>query len=193
MGVGANLKAILKQKNITIKELSASTGISINTLYSITKRDSSNIRFDLITKIIEYLDISIMDLLGEPSGYNGSRILDDDDIIFLDSNKKEIEKYLRTKGKDAYINQLIDTIKNSITSLAIRLDEKELYNILFNDQLGNIFPEYIIDSFNISIERCNSIIDDIDLFRDNNGVIDGTKIMDYLYKGKKPENKQSKD
>lgn len=40
MGVGDNLKAILKQKRMTIKCLSEKSGIPVNTLYSITKRNA---------------------------------------------------------------------------------------------------------------------------------------------------------
>ena len=51
MALGVNLKEILKQKNMTIKDLSKETGISVNTLYSITKRDGRMARFDIIKKI----------------------------------------------------------------------------------------------------------------------------------------------
>lgn len=52
MGLGKNLKEILKQKNMTIKDLSEKTGISANTLYSITKRDGRTARFDIIKKYV---------------------------------------------------------------------------------------------------------------------------------------------
>ena len=40
MGLGLKLKELLKERNMTIKELSALSGVSLNTLYSITKRDN---------------------------------------------------------------------------------------------------------------------------------------------------------
>ena len=40
MGVGFRLKLALREKKMTIKELSEETGVSLNTLYSITKRDT---------------------------------------------------------------------------------------------------------------------------------------------------------
>ena len=43
MGVGIQLKTILRGKGLTIKELSRQSGVSLNTLYSITKRDSDRI------------------------------------------------------------------------------------------------------------------------------------------------------
>ena len=41
MGYGANLKKILDEKGITIKDLSRKTGIAATTLYSLVQRDAS--------------------------------------------------------------------------------------------------------------------------------------------------------
>ena len=59
MGLGVNLKRILKDKNMTIKELSEKSGVSLNTLYSITKRDSSMSRYDIVNKIASTLDSTV--------------------------------------------------------------------------------------------------------------------------------------
>ena len=74
MGLGTNLKEVLKDRNMTIKELSAQTGISLNTLYSITKRDGHMARFDIIKKICDTLNISESELVGfdvSPEDYKG--------------------------------------------------------------------------------------------------------------------------
>lgn len=63
MGIGQTLKRILHDKNMTIKQLSEVTGISINTLYSITKRDSVNVRTEIIEKIAKALDVPVERLL----------------------------------------------------------------------------------------------------------------------------------
>lgn len=63
MGFGIQLKKILKQKGITIKELSEMTGISINTLYSITKRDTKIPEQSIIDKISSALQIEEDELL----------------------------------------------------------------------------------------------------------------------------------
>ena len=63
MGFGLRLKELLKQKKMTIKELSEKTGISINTLYSITKRDTKIPDPQIIKKISEVLQIQEDDLL----------------------------------------------------------------------------------------------------------------------------------
>ena len=65
MGLGTNLKKLLKDKGKTLKWLSAETGISVNTLYSITKRDSTRISIDNISKIAAALDITTSQLMGE--------------------------------------------------------------------------------------------------------------------------------
>lgn len=63
MGFGTNLKMILKRKGISIKELSSLTGISLNTLYSITKRDTRLPNEDIIEKISTALSIKKSELL----------------------------------------------------------------------------------------------------------------------------------
>lgn len=63
MGFGANLKILLKEKGITIKELSEVTGISKNTLYSITKRDTRLPNDEIISKIAKALNMEYGELL----------------------------------------------------------------------------------------------------------------------------------
>ncbi len=63
MGFGINLKKILKEKGLTIKELAEISGVSINTLYSITKRDTEIPTPEIIKKIANALNIKESDLL----------------------------------------------------------------------------------------------------------------------------------
>lgn len=58
MGFGIRLKEILKQKGMTIKELSIKTGIPLNTLYSITKRDTLIPSQEIISKISQVLQVN---------------------------------------------------------------------------------------------------------------------------------------
>lgn len=64
MGVGLKLKKILRDKKISIKQLSEKSGISINTLYSITKRDSVRVDDVVLQQIANTLEIPIGELLG---------------------------------------------------------------------------------------------------------------------------------
>ena len=64
MGLGTNLKRLLKDKNMTIKELSSISGVSLNTLYSITKRDNNMSRYDIVKKIASSLNVTVEELTG---------------------------------------------------------------------------------------------------------------------------------
>lgn len=64
MGVGFRIKQILRDRKMTIKQLSEKSGISVNTLYSITKRDSENVDPVIMQKIADTLDIPIYELEG---------------------------------------------------------------------------------------------------------------------------------
>lgn len=70
MGLGVRLKEILKKQGLTIKELSEMSGVSINTLYSITKRDNNMARYDIVDKIAAALGISIEELTGQNIDHN---------------------------------------------------------------------------------------------------------------------------
>lgn len=65
MGFGSILKVLLSERNMSIKELSEETGIPLNTLYSITKRDTINVRPETIQKIADALHISNNDILNQ--------------------------------------------------------------------------------------------------------------------------------
>ena len=70
MGIGANIKQLLKSQNKTIKWLSHDTGISVNTLYNITKRDDINVLPNNIQAIARSLNVLPQELTGktiEPS------------------------------------------------------------------------------------------------------------------------------
>ena len=64
MGIGFRLKELLRDKKITIKELADSTGIPVNTLYSITKRDSNRVDSVILRRIVDTLGIHMYDLTG---------------------------------------------------------------------------------------------------------------------------------
>ena len=65
MGVGFRLKTLLRERNMTIKELSEISGIPKNTLYSITKRDSERVDATVIQAMARVLNVSFEDLAGE--------------------------------------------------------------------------------------------------------------------------------
>ena len=65
MGLGIRLKNILKEKKVTVQQLSAKTEIPANTLYSIIKRDNKSIQSESLKKIASALGVSIDELLGD--------------------------------------------------------------------------------------------------------------------------------
>ena len=58
MGVGTKIKAILKEQKKTIKQLAEESGVPLNTLYSITKRDSKVVSDPVVEKISNALGVS---------------------------------------------------------------------------------------------------------------------------------------
>lgn len=64
MGVGIRLKEVLRKRGMTIKQLSELSGVPVNTLYSITKRDSNRVDVLILNRIAEVLNIST-DVLNE--------------------------------------------------------------------------------------------------------------------------------
>lgn len=63
MGFGANLKGLLKERGMTLKQFSEKSGIPVNTLYAITKRDSNNVRVETVEKIADTLNITADSLI----------------------------------------------------------------------------------------------------------------------------------
>lgn len=63
MGLGSRIKIILAHQHMTIAELAEKTGISKNTLYAMTKRDSNDIKLDSLQKIADALDVTLDSLL----------------------------------------------------------------------------------------------------------------------------------
>lgn len=66
MGIGKTLKELLNNKGMTARELSEQTGISINTIYAILKRDNDSIKPESLLKICNILDVSPNYILGIP-------------------------------------------------------------------------------------------------------------------------------
>ena len=63
MALGTKLKDILTERNITVKEFAKQIGVPATTLYSFIKRDSEDVKLELITKICNGLGIKVTDFL----------------------------------------------------------------------------------------------------------------------------------
>lgn len=115
MGIGLRLKQLLRDRRLTIKQLAEDTGIPLNTLYSITKRDPKRADQVIINRIADVLEVPPALLLegrmpikskrGEWSSDKGSRLymcIDTDLLRLLElfakadglSLEDEVEKLL---------------------------------------------------------------------------------------------------
>ncbi len=93
MGLGSRIKNVLTEKGLTIKELSKLTGIPVNTLYSITRRDNVNITVDNLEKIINALDVPVDQILSEKTMQTGFLCEDTPD---KDKNEKNLSHSINT-------------------------------------------------------------------------------------------------
>ena len=62
---GNIFKAICVENNITIKEVAEATGISQNTLYNMTKRNTKKPRGDKVERVLDYLQRRVPELTVE--------------------------------------------------------------------------------------------------------------------------------
>ena len=104
MGYGQNLKKILDEKGITVKELAIRAKIAPTTLYSIIQRDTA-IRFDTALKISNILDIPVSSICKDnpyddmetlpklPSDKNKAKALMDKKAYFSDRTLKLVKKF----------------------------------------------------------------------------------------------------
>lgn len=112
MGTGLILKRILREKGMTIKSLAQKSGISVNTLYSITKRDSKNIDPILLEKIANTLDCDFWELCGAINTMplqKMNELQDGLDSLHFDINFPIVKKYferLNATGQEVAIERL---------------------------------------------------------------------------------------
>lgn len=62
MGFGFIIKELLRNRKMTIKQLAEETDIPVNTLYSITKRDSTRVDPVIVSRILNALDVTMGEL-----------------------------------------------------------------------------------------------------------------------------------
>lgn len=122
MGIGLKIKSILHDRKMTIKQLSEKSGVSINTLYSITKRDSDNVDAVILQKLSAALDVSQDELSGRLVINLGSDVIvetEDGEYIRASTNTREGKllsrfQVLNELGKDEvirYTDILLETNK----------------------------------------------------------------------------------
>lgn len=130
MGFGMNLKRILKEKGLTIKELSEISDVSINTLYSITKRDTEMPTSEIIYKISKALDVETSDLVS----YEETIHLIKDNLTSIKQTEITLRNKLNELAEKLNTDGLAELIFSAVNMLE---DENDLYRSMFykNDKI----------------------------------------------------------
>mgnify|MGYP004465119079 CR=1 FL=1 len=141
MGVGERIKKILKERDITIKDLSLLSGVSLNTLYGITKRDNETVKNEIIIPISDVLKVPTQYLLGINNHYS--------EWSKEEMNEFDYNSFIDTE--DGLLSQIIQ-ICTDITTEG-RLKCLEYLNSIENDYLT---PETI---------RINKLHNELDKYK----------------------------
>ena len=94
MGFGKDLSKILDSRNITIYQLSKATGVPATTIHAIIKRDSNNVNIDTLTKISNYLGVSLDELLL----WNQVKLTINEELARLDIVTRQYIQLLENNG-----------------------------------------------------------------------------------------------
>lgn len=141
MGYGTKIKKMLKDKKISIKELAKQTGISLNTLYSITKRDSENVDFEILIKIALYLEIDITELIDS----DATHYMDYMELI----NAYDYRQNLRKMNFSNNLNYLIGHYHISLSSLAqeINVSKDTISQWISGETLPNYNEQRLLENY----------------------------------------------
>ncbi len=139
MGLGITIKNLLKTHGKTIKELSEATGISVNTLYSITKRDGITASAEILNKIANFFCVSTDYLLGATS-YSGKftvpdHLNDEELLAYYQSTAERLGKILKQSGKSNLFMQKWAIFLRKLEDHSLTFDEFEELVILYNEAL----------------------------------------------------------
>lgn len=108
MGIGLRIKKILRNRHMTIKELSEKSTVSLNTLYSITKRDSERVDSIILQRIALALEVPTSVLLSDhPSRKEFEQMTEEKLLMFPNSQLRDgtiFFEMLRTAGYDAFMD-----------------------------------------------------------------------------------------
>lgn len=148
MKTGAMLKTLLSQREMTIKQLAEKTGIPINTLYSITKRNTDNIRNVNLEKILNALEITELEFYVLSADIVGDQV----EKAVADKNTGLVEKYY-------------DEFKDIINSFEKNKDRIHSNNERELDKISDVIE--LLESFNAS----SKIKRDIDEIKDEQRLV----------------------
>ena len=106
--IGATIKTLRKQMNMTLADIATATGFSISYLSKV-ERNQGNITFDAIAKICSAFDINIIDFLSMDFNKDTVHIQKKDRMVIF--HRENIIKYeLLTRGHTKKIKGLLVTL-----------------------------------------------------------------------------------
>ena len=123
MALGTKLKDILTERGITVKDFANQIGVPPTTLYSFIKRDSEDVKLELITKICNGLGIKVTDFLktldyidGKPATVFDLTNFDETEITKInDKIKSELDNEPQTIAAhfdgDEYTEEELEAIR----------------------------------------------------------------------------------
>lgn len=71
MGIGRNIKRLAKEKGLTLVELSTKSGVSLNTIYMLTREDPENATVRTLSRLARALDVNVNKLSLSSEEYEG--------------------------------------------------------------------------------------------------------------------------
>ena len=86
MTIGQTIKALRKDKKLTLTDMSVKTGLSISTLSDI-ENDKSSPKTSTLNKIADGLDVQLLDIIGSEPNYLTDINNSNSDIKFTDPVK----------------------------------------------------------------------------------------------------------
>ncbi|WP_084676326.1 helix-turn-helix domain-containing protein [Carnobacterium pleistocenium] len=101
-----NLDSIMKEKNLSISDISKDTGIARSTLTPIVKNpdDVKSVRFDTLDKLCGYLDVDLSDLLIYSPNKTGMKLIK----MWISKNREfgifEIKRITTFSEKSAFVS-----------------------------------------------------------------------------------------
>lgn len=177
MAIGTNLKKILSKRSITLAEFSEMSGISKNTLYSITKRDPKALHSNTLNKITAALGITPEELLYKSAEeeYNAVDILETPVDVVLLAIIWELTAHAGivdeiTSVTDGYININGSKIPGKRIITNSNGVEKEYYISLAEwEKIQGIISKYVNGQLNVNRNKINEgnkkIIATLELFK----------------------------
>ena len=94
MGIGQYLKELIASKGISLKELSRVSGVSVNTLYSITQKDPKTITNKTAQLLSDALDVPVENFLSPQNDYTIAETLTQK-MKDADMSIQDLERYSR--------------------------------------------------------------------------------------------------